>query len=289
MAAPRLATWGNAHGRAAITPLFEGSVVALGAFACDAADPLWERENCIGDGAHVVFPSTAVRLTLEGRPPSIANINHVVVYRGRRRFRRELCDRRGDRSLFAVLDPAALDELLGADAPPEGVGRLEPAAFVALRSLAMAPPGDPLEAEERLLALVRLSVGAAPAPCVGGDGQRRIVEAVKELLTARFEQPLTLAAIAREVHVSPFHLARMFRRHTGYSLHEYRTQLRLRSVAGRLGDRDRPLVELALDAGFASHSHLTDAFRRSFGVPPSALRPGTRMRTITEAGRPRRA
>ena len=106
-----------------------------------------------------------------------------------------------------------------------------------------------------------------------GNGQRRIVEAVKELLTARFEQQLTLAAIAREVHVSPFHLARMFRRHTGYSLHEYRTQLRLRSVAGRLGDRDRPLVELALDAGFASHSHLTDAFRRSFGVPPSALRP----------------
>jgi len=76
MAVPRLATWGNEHGGAAITPLFEGSVVALGAFACDPADPFWERENCIGEGPHVVFPSTAVRLTLDGQRPSIANANH---------------------------------------------------------------------------------------------------------------------------------------------------------------------------------------------------------------------
>lgn len=284
MAAPRLATWGNAHGGAAITPLFEGSVVALGAFACDAADPLWKRENCIGEGPHVVFPSTTVRLTLDGQRPSIANPNHVVVYRGQRRFRRELCDRRGDRSLFAVLDPGVLAELLGASAPPEGVGRLDPAAFLALRSFAAAPPADPLEAEERLLALVRLSLRAAPRR-PRGDGQHRVVEAAKELLAERFAEPLALAQIAAEVHVSPFHLARTFRRHTGYSLHEYRTQLRLRSVAGRIGERDRRLIELALDAGFASHSHLTDTFRRSFGVPPSALRTGT----ITEAGRARRA
>ena len=284
MAVPRLATWGNEHGGAAITALFEGSVVALGAFACEPADPLWRLENCIGDGPHVVFPSTAVRLTLDGQHPSIANANHVVVYRDRRRFRRELCDRRGDRSLFAVVDPGVWAEMLGAAAQPEGVGRLDAAAFVTLRSLAAAPPADALETEERLLALVRLSLGATPrAPRPAG--QHRLVESAKELLAARFAQPLSLAQIAREVHASPFHLARTFRRHTGYSLHEYRTQLRLRSVASRLAERDRRLVELALDAGFASHSHLTDAFRRSFGMPPSVLR----MRTITEAGPPLRA
>jgi AraC-like DNA-binding protein len=283
MPAPRLATWGPAHGRAAITPLFEGSLAALGAFACDPADPLWERENCIGEGAHVVFPGTQVRLTLDGQHPALTNANHVVVYRPQRRFRRELCDRRGDRSLFAVLDPVLLDEMLGGADPPEGVGRLAPAGFLALRSLAAAPPADPLEGEERLLALVRTSLPAAPRRR-RASGQHRAVEAAKELLAARLDEPLTLAAIGRAVNVSPFHLARTFRSHTGYSLHEYRTQLRLRSVAARLGERDRRLAELALDAGFASHSHLTDAFRRGFGVPPSALR----MRTITEAGRARR-
>jgi AraC-like DNA-binding protein len=283
MAAPRLSTWGPAHGRAAITPLFEGSVVALGAFACDPADPLWERENCIGEGAHVVFPSTSVRIALDGRPPALTNANHVVVYRPQRRFRRELCDRRGDRSLFAVLDPAVLDELLGGADPPEGVGRLDPAGFLALRTLAGAPPADPLEAEERLLALVRLSLPAVPAR-LRRPGSHRAVEAAKELLAARLDEPLTLAAIGRAVHVSPYHLARTFRRHTGYSLHEYRTQLRLRTVAARLGERDRRLAELAVEAGFASHSHLTDAFRRGFGVAPSALR----KRTITEAEHARR-
>jgi AraC-like DNA-binding protein len=283
MAAPRLATWGPSHGRAAITPLFEGSLVALGAFACDPADPLWERENCIGEGAHVVFPGTQVRIALDGQQPALTNANHVVVYRAQRRFRRELCDRRGDRSLFAVLDATVLEEMLGGMDPPEGVGRLDPAAFLELRSLAAAPPADPLEAEERLLALVRLSLPVVPSRRRAA-GQHRAVEAAKELLAARLEAPLTLAAIAEGVHVSPFHLARTFRSHTGYSLHEYRTQLRLRSVAARLGERDRRIAALALDAGFASHSHLTDAFRRGFGVPPSALR----MRTITEAGRARR-
>jgi methylphosphotriester-DNA--protein-cysteine methyltransferase len=93
-----------------------------------------------------------------------------------------------------VLDAPVLEELLVAEPGPEGVGRLEPAAFLALRAFAAAPPDDALEAEERLLALIRLSVGGMPP-------------------------------------------------------------------------RSR------CTAGFASHSHLTDSFRRSFGVAPSRLRP----------------
>jgi AraC-like DNA-binding protein len=34
------------------------------------------------------------------------------------------------------------------------------------------------------------------------------------------------------------------------------------------------LTELALDLGYSSHSHFTDAFRREFGVSPAAFRAG---------------
>jgi AraC-like DNA-binding protein len=74
------------------------------------------------------------------------------------------------------------------------------------------------------------------------------------------------------VNLSPFHLARAFRRHTGYTLHEYRTHLRLRAVVERLEHGDEDLAAIARHVGFSSHSHLTATFRRTFGVPPSVVR-----------------
>jgi AraC family transcriptional regulator len=93
-----------------------------------------------------------------------------------------------------------------------------------------------------------------------------------------------------------FHLARVFKARTGFSLHAYRTQLRLRAALERVaprhgagpalrlrsgqaprrgsghGGRDVDLIDIALDLGFSSHSHFTEAFRRNFGTTPSAVR-----------------
>jgi transcriptional regulator GlxA family with amidase domain len=66
--------------------------------------------------------------------------------------------------------------------------------------------------------------------------------------------------------------ARSFRRHTGYSLHGYRTQLRLRAALERLADGDEDLADIAGAVGYSSHSHLTASFHRVFGAPPSAVR-----------------
>ncbi len=114
------------------------------------------------------------------------------------------------------------------------------------------------------------------------------VEDAKALLAERFAERLTLESVAREVHTSPFHLARMFRRRTGFALHEYRTQLRLRAAVDRFDGGDS-LAGVAVACGFASHSHLTDAFRRAFGTTPSAFRDLGRRRAMPPPGtRPER-
>ena len=71
---------------------------------------------------------------------------------------------------------------------------------------------------------------------------------------------------------SVFHLERVFKSRTGFSLYAYRNQLRLRAALERLGDGDVDLIDIALDLGFSSHSHFTEAFRRNFGKTPSAVR-----------------
>jgi len=69
--------------------------------------------------------------------------------------------------------------------------------------------------------------------------------------------------------VSPFHLCRVFRAHTGYSLHRFQTELRLRMALDQLDEFRGDLAGLAVDLGFTHHSHLTRSFRLAFGATPS--------------------
>jgi len=48
--------------------------------------------------------------------------------------------------------------------------------------------------------------------------------------------------------------------------------LRLRAALERLAEQEPDLTRLALDLGFTSHSPLSVAFRRAFGVAPSECR-----------------
>jgi AraC family transcriptional regulator len=98
------------------------------------------------------------------------------------------------------------------------------------------------------------------------------VEAAKAYLATHYSERLTLDEIARAVAVSPFHLARIFQQHAGVPVHRYLTQLRLRAALERLAGGAQDLTALALELGFSSHSHFTDAFRREFGRTPSAAR-----------------
>jgi AraC-like DNA-binding protein len=105
------------------------------------------------------------------------------------------------------------------------------------------------------------------------------------LLSTRFAEDLSLDAIARAVHSSPYHLARVFRRKSGLSIHQYRHRLRLREALQRLAEGNTDLTGLALELGFSSHSHLTDAFRQAFGVPPSEYRKSFDSRRLRELSR----
>jgi len=107
------------------------------------------------------------------------------------------------------------------------------------------------------------------------------IEAVQRLLHTAAGRHSTLDELARSVALSPFVLARRFRRRLGESIHQYRLTLVLREALERLAAGERDLTTLALDLGFADHAHFTHAFRRRFGLPPSAAR--------RELGVPRRA
>src|SRR5262245_2064005 len=82
----------------------------------------------------------------------------------------------------------------------------------------------------------------------------------------------SLAALAARARRSPFELHRAFRRVTGETTKRYTARVRLDRAATQLVTGDRPILEIALDSGFASHEVFTRAFLRRFGMSPRAYR-----------------
>jgi AraC-like DNA-binding protein len=109
-----------------------------------------------------------------------------------------------------------------------------------------------------------------------------LVHDVKALLASRFRETVTLQEIATAVYSSPYHLSRIFRKTTGFTIHNYLDQLRLRTALGYVAQSDVSLTDLGLELGYSSHSHFTQAFRRTFGTVPSAFRSSANGKRLQE-------
>ena len=75
---------------------------------------------------------------------------------------------------------------------------------------------------------------------------------------------------ARRLKLTSKTIHRLFARETGMTFGEWRQQARLLFALERLA-RGTRVVDVALDAGYASQSAFTAMFRKHFGVPPNAF------------------
>jgi len=98
------------------------------------------------------------------------------------------------------------------------------------------------------------------------------VERVKGAVAAAPADKWSIARLAKVACLSPFHLCRVFRDMTGTSIYDYVLRERLAHSLDAVLDCGDDVTTIALDAGFASHSHFTARFREFFGVTPTALR-----------------
>ncbi len=93
-----------------------------------------------------------------------------------------------------------------------------------------------------------------------------------EIMQRRIEHPLPLPDIARHVGLSPRQLERLFLRHLEMGPLRHYMHLRLDRARELLIYSDRPVIEIAILAGFTSTSHFAAWYKRIFGVRPSEAR-----------------
>lgn len=94
------------------------------------------------------------------------------------------------------------------------------------------------------------------------------VEKVIALLREKLAEPPTLEEIGRAVGCSPFHLSRTFSTATGLTIPQYIRQLRLERAADLLRSGKFNVTEAALEVGYSSLSHFSQAFHETFGCCP---------------------
>jgi AraC-like DNA-binding protein len=113
--------------------------------------------------------------------------------------------------------------------------------------------------------LVILSVVAFVPPT------RRLLRA-KDLVDARYFEPLTVDDLARAACLSRAHFSREFRRAFGEPPHVYLLTRRLERAAALLRTTDHSVADICLSVGVQSIGSFTTSFTRTFGKSPRAYR-----------------
>jgi AraC family transcriptional regulator len=119
----------------------------------------------------------------------------------------------------------------------------------------------------RLVALSRASWNCSPHT-LSRTTLRRLIERIQDDPLGRYD----LETLATETGYSKRHFLRAFRASTGFTPHQYIMHLRLERAQQLMRKRSLTLLDIALESGFASHAHLSRAFRKHFGVAPNEFR-----------------
>jgi AraC-like DNA-binding protein len=104
-----------------------------------------------------------------------------------------------------------------------------------------------------------------------GVVDRRLRRAI-EYIHAHYNRDLSLAEIAESAFLSEYHFARLFKRLTGLTPHQYMAAVRIEQAKIMLAETDQTIVSISLAVGYASQSHFTKIFRNFVGFTPVEYR-----------------
>jgi len=90
--------------------------------------------------------------------------------------------------------------------------------------------------------------------------------------------------LAGKLGIGPRHLLRLFLRHAGATPSEVAATRRVQSAKRLLNETTMPLSQIAFAAGFKSVRRFNDAFRATYGRPPSSFRRTSARKPVARFG-----
>jgi transcriptional regulator GlxA family with amidase domain len=112
----------------------------------------------------------------------------------------------------------------------------------------------------------------APGGKAGGGLAPHRLQRVLACIETRLAERIQVRELADEIHMSPFHFARMFKLATGHAPHAYITRQRMDRAKDLLAQTQLPLLEVAARVGYQTQAHFTGVFHRYVGTTPRVYR-----------------
>jgi AraC-like DNA-binding protein len=280
-------SWQHDHLASVETLLFRSDLVKVGTFECAADDPCFRVSEPL-DNDVFVLPRNPLWIRRDDDEYQFVEPGAILMHRAGSRLERRRASDSGERTYWFGVHPGTFVEALRRyDLSTEDMGGALIADLHFHHRLAVlvkqieSDQLDRLAVEEEVLSLF-LGIcerradqmkKLTRARGLTAERQRRLVGRARAFLDAHLAETVGLETVARDAGTSLYHLCRVFREQTGTTMHAYRTRQRLGQALDRLvSGSNANLTDLALDLGFSSHSHLSRAFQKQMGVPPSAIR-----------------
>lgn len=104
------------------------------------------------------------------------------------------------------------------------------------------------------------------------SGNIKIVMSAIDYIENHLHEKLDLETVARQIHYSKYHLHRLFTSTVGLTIHHYIQRRQLTEAAKLLIFSDRPILEIALIAGYESQQSFSDIFKAMYKKSPRQYR-----------------
>ncbi len=189
------------------------------------------------------------------------------------------------RRLVIRLHPPFLHTLLGAEQDwPEQLSEPPPAHDPVIDhctglilheiNASVTPDRGCLEAYARLIGqhvvkqYVRTTAAAAPNPGLRPE----VSEKIDNWIRNKLPEPVVIEELAAACGLSHYQLLRLIKLATGGTPQNYVMQQRIELARKMLRESELPLSEIALNLGFSSQSHFSNAFKTLTQITPKAYR-----------------
>lgn len=102
--------------------------------------------------------------------------------------------------------------------------------------------------------------------------QAELIRHLRDHLLTDREGYVSLSQLAAEHNISVSHLQKLFKQVYGVPVYHYIKEYRLEQAAVELVRSDRPVTQIAQDAGYDNASKFSECFKKRYGVTPTQYR-----------------
>lgn len=176
------------------------------------------------------------------------------------------------RSVHLRLDPSTVEQPVFPDALTVHDEFVTAGAWAMARALEGGAPALYADSVARaLVAHLALRPRSEAAPATAALGRHEVAR-IDEYMRAHLAGDVSIDELAAVANVSKFHFIRVFAATTGLTPYRYLRRMRLRTGAELLRTTGLDVARIAGECGYRSAGQFAAAFRKEYGMTPSAMR-----------------